>query len=414
MNQPGHVTGLRLGGWDEIAGRTIGNGLVGTIPPELGDLAHLRVLLLAGNELTGPIPAELGRLTHLLDLNLGGNALTGTIPPTLANLTSLEWLSLWGNSWTSEPAPAWLGELTGLEGLDLGGHQLTGPIPSTWRNLRDLENLYLWGNRLTGPIPAWFGSLANLHILNVNGNELTGPLPGSLTHLSNLVELDISGTGVCVPDDPAIHAWLARIPRFISSGLTCAGSPPAVAATLPNRTLAQGGTLDVDLSQAFVDPDGDALIYTVSSSAPHLVAALVTGARLRLTALDVGTATILVDGGRPRRSERHAGIHGDGHASGDRVVVHGPSDRGRRDTAQGGPLRGVAVTDRRCARGGRVAPIRLDGSGPSVGSDSGPVWCICWSCAPQCRRRTQRSGGRCRPGRTHHRRRARLRSGRRT
>ena len=226
VDLPGHVTGLRLGGWDEAAGRTIGNGLVGTLPPELGDLAHLQHLALAGNELTGPIPAELGRLNELRGLYLGFSGLTG-------------------------PIPVELGRLTHLLDLDLGGNALTGAIPASLTRLSDLE---------------WF---------------------------------NIGGTGVCVPDDPAIHAWLATIPEFRSSGLACAGSPPVVAASLPNRTLAQGGALDVDLSQAFVDPDGDALTYTVSSSAPHLVAALVAGARLQLTALGVGTATILVTAADP-------------------------------------------------------------------------------------------------------------------
>ena len=299
VNRPGHVTGLRLGGWNESAGGQVGNGLVGTLPPELGELAHLRHLSLAGNELTGPIPVELGRLTNLLDLDLGGNALTGTIPATLANLTNLEWLSLPGRSWTSEPAPEWLGALASLQGLDLGGHQLTGSIPATWRNLGNLENLYLWSNQLTGSIPGWFGSLSKLRTLVLDDNALTGPLPGSLTRLSNLTQFGISDTGVCVPDDPAIHAWLAAIPDFRPSGLTCAGSPPVVAVTLPDRTLAQDGTLDVDVSQAFVDPDGDALTYTASSSAPHLVTAQVAGARVRLTAVGAGTATILVTAADP-------------------------------------------------------------------------------------------------------------------
>ena len=70
--------------------------------------------------------------------------------------------------------------------------------------------------------------------------------------------------------------------------------PPTTVETLPNRTLAQDGTLDVDVSQAFVDPDGDALTYTVSSSARQVVTALVTGARVRLTAVGEGTATIRV------------------------------------------------------------------------------------------------------------------------
>lgn len=50
------VTGLRLGGWDESAGRIIGNRLTGSLPPELGTLSALRWLEAAGNSgLTGPI-----------------------------------------------------------------------------------------------------------------------------------------------------------------------------------------------------------------------------------------------------------------------------------------------------------------------------------------------------------------------
>ena len=73
-----------------------------------------------------------------------------------------------------------------------------------------------------------------------------------------------------------------------------ANRAPVPSGTLPNRTLAQDITQDVDVSQAFVDPDGDALTYTVSSSAPHVVTAVVAGARVRLTAVGAGTATMRV------------------------------------------------------------------------------------------------------------------------
>ena len=319
VDEDGHVTGLQLGAWDESVRDFAGNGLVGTlaaelgdlaylrrlsiegndeltgpIPPELGDLTELRELYLGSNRLTGAVPAKLGNLTNLQGLNLGGNTLTGTIPASLANLTGLEWLSLWGDAWTSEPAPEWVGELTNLRALDLGGHRFTGPIPATWRNLGNLEDLFLWGNALTGSIPTWFGSLTKLRTLNLNGNALTGPIPGGLTSLSDLAQFDIAGTGVCVPDDPAIQAWLATIADFRSSELACEGSPPVVAATLPDRTLAQDGALDLDVSRAFVDPDGDMLTYTVSSSAPQVLTARAAGAVVTLTAVGEGTATIRV------------------------------------------------------------------------------------------------------------------------
>ena len=55
-NEQGRVIGLRLGGWDETAREHVGNGLTGSLPPELGTLSRLRWLEVGGNSgLTGPI-----------------------------------------------------------------------------------------------------------------------------------------------------------------------------------------------------------------------------------------------------------------------------------------------------------------------------------------------------------------------
>ena len=70
--------------------------------------------------------------------------------------------------------------------------------------------------------------------------------------------------------------------------------PPSVAGTLADRTLAVGGTLVVDVSSTFVDPDGDALSYAAESSAPAVVGAAVAGGRVTLTAAAVGAAVIRV------------------------------------------------------------------------------------------------------------------------
>ena len=80
-----------------------------------------------------------------------------------------------------------------------------------------------------------------------------------------------------------------------------ANRPPAPAGTLPDRTLEPAGILTVDVSGAFADPDGDALAYTVSSSAPRVVTASAAGARVTLTAGGEGTATIQVTATDPGR-----------------------------------------------------------------------------------------------------------------
>ena len=71
----GHVTSLELED----------NRLVGTIPPELGNLAHLELIVFSGNQLSGPIPVELGQLTNLKQLALNTNQISGNIPPELGS-----------------------------------------------------------------------------------------------------------------------------------------------------------------------------------------------------------------------------------------------------------------------------------------------------------------------------------------
>ena len=103
------------------------------------------------------------------------------------------------------------------------------------------------------------------------------------------------GSGVTGPADaaavlnatgPAVALWRDR-----PAGTNL---PPATSGTLPDRALALPGTLTVDVSSAFVDPDGDRLSYAVSSSAPDVVTVLAAGARMTLTAVGVGRATIQV------------------------------------------------------------------------------------------------------------------------
>ena len=70
---------------------------------------------------------------------------------------------------------------------------------------------------------------------------------------------------------PAVAAWRERPSE--------ADNQPSVAVrTLPDRRRpSASGVLEVDASQAFADPDGDPLVYSVSSSAPSVVAVTSAG-----------------------------------------------------------------------------------------------------------------------------------------
>ncbi|MDE0178161.1 MAG: hypothetical protein OXP36_06150 [Gammaproteobacteria bacterium] len=86
---------------------------------------------------------------------------------------------------------------------------------------------------------------------------------------------------------PAVSLWRDR--------RSSANRPPAAVGTLPDRRLSDvGGTLRVDASRAFVDPDGEVLRYSASSAAPDVVTVMAADAHLTLTAVSEGTAAIRV------------------------------------------------------------------------------------------------------------------------
>ena len=74
-----------------------------------------------------------------------------------------------------------------------------------------------------------------------------------------------------------------------------ANRPPLAAGSLPPVGLSEpGATHTVDVSGGFVDPDGDALTYTASSSSPGVVTARAAGSRVTLTAVGEGAAVVQV------------------------------------------------------------------------------------------------------------------------
>ena len=93
----GNIRPVKLAARDTSGGR---------IPPELGNLASLRVLKIENRDLTGEIPPELGNLVNLRYLHLNGNRLTGRIPSQLSNLANLLELNLNVNDLRGEIPPA--------------------------------------------------------------------------------------------------------------------------------------------------------------------------------------------------------------------------------------------------------------------------------------------------------------------
>ncbi len=190
------------------------NNLIGTIPPEIENLANLVSLILDENQLTGQIPVEIGNLVNLESVFLDNNQLSGTIPTEIGNLTNLELLELNSNQLTglipieigglmklrslrlsanelSGTIPSEIGNLINLNSLDLSVNKLSGDIPTDIGNLTNLETLRLNSNQLSDTIPSEIGNLINLRSLNLGGNELTGSIPSEIGNLTNLSSISL-------------------------------------------------------------------------------------------------------------------------------------------------------------------------------------------------------------------------------
>ena len=164
----GRVTTIRLSS----------SQLKGAIPPELGQLTELTILVLSVNELTGAIPSEFGGLAKLTHLDLYWNKITDISP--LAGLTNLTLLNLRAN-FIEDISP--LSGLTGLETLDLYFNKITDISPLI--GLTNLSYLNLAFNRIADISP--LTGLTNLYQLDLKGNRIAdvSPLAG-LTRLRSL------------------------------------------------------------------------------------------------------------------------------------------------------------------------------------------------------------------------------------
>lgn len=142
--------------------------LSGHIPPELGNLKHLKTLeLLDNKELGGCIPPELGNCRELEILNIEGSPITGTIPDELANCIK-------------------------LKSLLLSLNNLEGNIPTFIGEFKDLMFFAAWGNHLSGSIPQEIGNCKQLEFLRLDGNKLSGNIPSTLANCKKIAHVDLS------------------------------------------------------------------------------------------------------------------------------------------------------------------------------------------------------------------------------
>uniref|UniRef100_A0A1J3D8R9 non-specific serine/threonine protein kinase n=1 Tax=Noccaea caerulescens TaxID=107243 RepID=A0A1J3D8R9_NOCCA len=110
-------------------------------------------LNLTYHKINGPLPPELGKLDHLRLLMLHNNGLFGPIPKELRNCTELEGIHL-QNNYLGGPIPAEIGDLPNLQKLDMSSNSIRGTIPASLGQLKKLTNFNVSNNFLVGQIPS--------------------------------------------------------------------------------------------------------------------------------------------------------------------------------------------------------------------------------------------------------------------
>ncbi|XP_047259031.1 receptor kinase-like protein Xa21, partial [Capsicum annuum] len=72
--------------------------MVGSLPPEIGNLKAATLIDLSMNQFSSTIPREIGGLQNLENLSLRHNKLQGAIPDSMSNMVGLEFLDLSHNN----------------------------------------------------------------------------------------------------------------------------------------------------------------------------------------------------------------------------------------------------------------------------------------------------------------------------
>ncbi|XP_069596161.1 p53-induced death domain-containing protein 1 [Ranitomeya imitator] len=160
------------------------NGLLTTLPPDIGQLSLLRHLDLSFNSFS-ELPPCISALSLLTTLHLGYNQLR-TLPDDIGDLKFLTDLSLMSNQLVA--LPAGIGQLKNLEKMDLSENRLAC-LPGEVGTLQQCIHLDLSGNNLAN-LPETLCNMISLQELYLHSNVLVA-VPAGLACLPHLSRLDL-------------------------------------------------------------------------------------------------------------------------------------------------------------------------------------------------------------------------------
>ncbi|XP_042944259.1 putative receptor-like protein kinase At3g47110 isoform X1 [Carya illinoinensis] len=168
-------------------------GLVGTIPPHIGNLSFLVSLRIKHNRFHGSMPNELSHLYRLEILHFGYNEFSGEIPSWIGLLTKLQSLILVTNNFEGSIPSSLFNRTSSLQQIVLEDNQLWGSIPSSiFKIMSTLEVISLAENKFSGPMPSILFNMSSLQYIDLSNNMLSGTLPPEVGNLIMLTDLNLA------------------------------------------------------------------------------------------------------------------------------------------------------------------------------------------------------------------------------
>jgi hypothetical protein len=122
---------------------------------------------------------------NIIGIDLFNNNLVGTVPPELGDLTKLRILKLMNNDLSGLFPDIWV-DLDVLEYVDLSNNNFTGIMPSSLGSLLKLNTLYIENNNMDGELLESIGNLPLLNVYWVKNNNFSGCYPDSYIDLCDI------------------------------------------------------------------------------------------------------------------------------------------------------------------------------------------------------------------------------------
>ncbi|KAL7243526.1 hypothetical protein ACSBR1_015844 [Camellia fascicularis] len=184
----------------------------GTISQEITNLHRMEILEMEHNQLTGSIPISIFNISSLQVIAFTGNGLSGNLPANMCHrhLPKLKFIYLSRNQFDGQ-IPSGLSECSQLQELSLSFNKFRGPIPAEIGNLTMLKKLYLGRNNFKGSIPQEIGELHSLELLDLSFNSLIGPIPSNIFNISTLQVLGLVDNHLSGYLPSSIGNWLPNV-----------------------------------------------------------------------------------------------------------------------------------------------------------------------------------------------------------